>query len=191
MEGVAFGTSAVLAAIFLVSGAAKIGGGSLASDLAAYRLLPRAAVGPVASALPWIEVTVGTSILVGFAVTAMFTAAAVLLAAFTIGMAVNLVRGRVIDCGCRGAGTPISWRLVGTNVVLLVAVVLALGSWPAPVLPTLIGSEERLSVDDAVAVLVILAGSVLLVRLAKVARKLMASLRVVEALEASAQAGVR
>lgn len=192
MGGFAFGTAVVVAAVFLVSGFAKIGGGSLAADLAAYRLLPRAVVGPVALLLPWVEVLVGVCILGGFAVMAMLTAAVVLLAAFTVGMAVNLIRGRVIDCGCRGAGTPISWGLVGTDAALLVATVAAMSFWAVPVVPTLLGFEERLSSGEAVAVLIVVAVLALLVRLGSAAVSLRASVRAVEALEPPVvEAGLR
>ncbi|WP_454915177.1 MauE/DoxX family redox-associated membrane protein [Xanthobacter sediminis] len=52
--------------------------------------------------------------------------AAALLALYGLAMAVNLLRGRTaIDCGCGGAGQPISWGLVARNGVLAALALLA------------------------------------------------------------------
>jgi len=46
--------------------------------------------------------------------------AATLFVLYSTAMAVNLVRGRDhIDCGCGGAGQPLSWFLVGRNLLLV------------------------------------------------------------------------
>jgi hypothetical protein len=46
--------------------------------------------------------------------------AATLFVVYSAAMAVNLLRGRdQIDCGCGGAGQPLSWFLVGRNLLLV------------------------------------------------------------------------
>jgi len=46
--------------------------------------------------------------------------AGVLFVSYSAAMAVNLLRGRDhIDCGCGGAGQPLSWFLVGRNLLLI------------------------------------------------------------------------
>jgi hypothetical protein len=46
--------------------------------------------------------------------------AATLFVSYSIAMAANLLRGRdQIDCGCGGAGQPLSWFLVGRNLLLV------------------------------------------------------------------------
>lgn len=188
MDGLAFASAVVTGVVFLVSGFAKIRAGSFAVDLAGYDLLPQALIGPGAAALPWVEIGVGGALLAGLAPAASLTVAAVLLTGFTAGMVVNLLRGRTIDCGCRGARTPISWRLVSANVLLLLAIVASLGTWAAPVLPTLFGNEQRLTAGDSVAVLIVLAASVIIIRVAAVSRELVPLLRFVATLHGPAEA---
>jgi hypothetical protein len=46
--------------------------------------------------------------------------AAALFVTYSAAMAINLLRGRDrIDCGCGGAGQPLSWFLVGRNLALV------------------------------------------------------------------------
>ena len=61
--------------------------------------------------------------MLGLGVTVSSLAAAplvLLLAGFSMAMAVNLARGRLVSCGCSGPtkSTPISWRLVARNALL-------------------------------------------------------------------------
>ncbi len=66
-----------------------------------YRLLPHSAVNLVAITLPWMEFAAAVAIMLSYR---FRDAAAALmlgmLGAFTIGIAVNLVRGVDIACGC-------------------------------------------------------------------------------------------
>lgn len=74
-----------------------------AQSIFAYRLLPMAAVAPLALLLPWLEVLAALALVAGVA---RRSAAALLLAmllAFTAGLGVNLARGNPVDCGCFGA----------------------------------------------------------------------------------------
>ncbi len=97
-----------------------------AGSLGAYRLLPPALVAPVARVLPLIEAALGVAILVPLTRAAALVLLAVLLLAYGAAMAINLLRGRSdIDCGCGGASHPLSWGLVGRNLVLAAAAVLA------------------------------------------------------------------
>jgi uncharacterized membrane protein YphA (DoxX/SURF4 family) len=98
-----------------------------------YRLLPESLLGAVAWAVPIGEMAAGVFLL--FAATRFVGAALaiVMLLGVTSAVIVNLLRGRVdIDCGCGGlvghvGEQPLSWFLVGRNVVLGAAVVFALG----------------------------------------------------------------
>ena len=95
------------------------------SAVANYELLPTAVVPVVARAVPVGEVLIA-GLLVADAVMPVAVAGAVgALTLFAVAMAVNLVRGREIDCGCGGGShpRPISWWLVLRNVVLAVALV--------------------------------------------------------------------
>jgi hypothetical protein len=98
--------------------------------LGRYELLPAALVGPAGAALMGAELVIAVTVL--FSRIASM-AAAIVLAGYTVAIAVNLARGRTdLNCGCMGpaASAPISGWLVARNV-LLVATALAASSAPA------------------------------------------------------------
>lgn len=86
-----------------------------------YALVPSVLVGPTAWAMIGVEFMIGVSLLFSLAPAVMLAAAAVVLAVLAGAVAINLVRGRTIDCGCSVGTTPqiISWGLVARNVVLV------------------------------------------------------------------------
>jgi uncharacterized membrane protein YphA (DoxX/SURF4 family) len=97
-----------LGAVWLISGWLK------AADpeqtylaVSAFDVLPAGAVGPVAAALPFVELALGALLLVGFGVRPAAVASFVLLVAFVAGVAQAWVRGLSIDCGCFGGGGPV------------------------------------------------------------------------------------
>jgi len=94
-----------LAAVWLVSGGLK------AADptqtyvaVRAYDVLPIAAVDVVAAVLPWFELALGVSLLLGVATRLMAVLSIGLLLLFIAGVAQAWVRGLSIDCGCFGGG---------------------------------------------------------------------------------------
>lgn len=112
--------AAALALLWGHAGAMKLRDGArFEGALAAYRLLPPAAVVPIALALPWVELLIAAALVVGAsrAWAAPLSAAGLLLYATAI--AINLVRGReAIDCGCGGTPQRLHpWR-VGRNLLL-------------------------------------------------------------------------
>jgi hypothetical protein len=124
-----------LGAVFLTAGLAKLlQPAAFAEAVAGYRLLPDRLVGVVARTLPALEVAAGATLAAGWlrAPTALLLAG--LLVAFAAAMAINLLRGRSIDCGCHGptGPQPISWPLIARNLGLALAA-LAVASWPATV----------------------------------------------------------
>jgi len=92
-----------LGALLVVAGALKVGHAvELAASIAAFRLLPAAAVAPIALALPFLEIFVGIYLVIG-----LFTRWAALLAAlqfalYGVAVASALLRGLSPDCGCFG-----------------------------------------------------------------------------------------
>ena len=89
--------------------------------VANYRLLPRAAVAPVAALLPPLEMIVGLLLLSAQILPWAEAVAAALLILFAGAMAINLHRGREhIDCGCGQSflKQTLSWTLVARNGVL-------------------------------------------------------------------------
>jgi len=121
-----------------------------------YALLPRAVVRPVATWLPRVELTCGIALLLGIAVVLVAVITGVLLLAFAAAVAVNLVRGRAIECGCYGSVAPrkIGWWLVGGNLVLAgVALAVAFGDPGTLALFRIDRHASSLSDEDAVAAL--------------------------------------
>jgi len=179
VRGLSFAVSVSVVGVFLTSGAAKVLRGTFTSDLANYRLLPPSVVVSLAVVLPWLEIAVGTALLVGLWPPVFLGTAAVMLFAFTVAIIINLLRGRRVACGCRGAQTPISWQLVGTNAAMITAIIAAEAIWAAPVLPTLAGTQ-LLPPADALAVVIALIATALGLRLAGAWSRASAVLRAID-----------
>jgi uncharacterized membrane protein YphA (DoxX/SURF4 family) len=114
----------LLGGLLLAAGLLKAGHPStLAASLAGFRLLPAAVVGPLALALPYIELLLG-----GYLVIGLFTRAAALIAAAQFAMYAAVVASAVIrhipaSCGCFGpADAAIAdWPHVAFDSALAVA----------------------------------------------------------------------
>lgn len=117
----------VPALVLLRAGVGKLGSGrDFGATVAAYQILPRSAAGLAARAVPGLELGLGTLLLAGLALPVTAPAAALLLVAFAVAVAVNLVRGNIVDCGCTAAGgEPIRWYHVARNGGLAALCVLA------------------------------------------------------------------
>jgi uncharacterized membrane protein YphA (DoxX/SURF4 family) len=79
-----------------------------------YRLLPEGLEQPVARALPFAELVLGAALVVGAATRVVGLVVAAMLFVFVFAVALNLARGRHIDCGCYSMTSPrtIGWPLV-------------------------------------------------------------------------------
>lgn len=100
---------------------------SLVLILNAYRVLPQPLLLPLATMLPWVEIVVGTLLVVGLFARGAAIYASVLLAAFAAGLVEAHVRGLHIDCSCSLLGDPrtlISLADIAVALSLLVASVL-------------------------------------------------------------------
>lgn len=93
-----------------------------AQDLIAYEILPAGVARIAAFILPWVELGLAVSLILGIALPATAMTTAFVFAAFSAAVVVNLRRGREISCGCYGiAGTEtISWGIVARNCMLLI-----------------------------------------------------------------------
>jgi hypothetical protein len=97
------------------------------SALAAYGVIPDAAVAPVGALIAFGETALGVAFLFPAAGAAAGIGGALLLSLYAVAVAVNLARGRdFIDCGCGGPGgkRPISRGLALRNGVLAAALLL-------------------------------------------------------------------
>ncbi|HYT27015.1 MAG TPA: MauE/DoxX family redox-associated membrane protein [Actinomycetota bacterium] len=145
MQLFALGSRFALAVLFLTAGLAKLSApAEFARAVANYRLLPSGPAGAVATWLPRLEVAAAVLLGLGLATTLAGVVLAGLLLAFTAAVAVNLLRGREIDCGCFGSSAPrrITWGTVGRNLAMAAmagavvgwspAVLSLLPAWRAP-----------------------------------------------------------
>ncbi len=146
MTEIAFVFRLLLAALFLSAGVAKFARRTeFQWALERYQILPWQLVRPVSRTLPIAEVIVGVLLAVGLLLPLAAISAAALLVAFAGAVAINLLRGREIDCGCLGitAQRVIGWPLVARNLVLAGAALLVAG-----VDPRLIATDALLSGDS-------------------------------------------
>ena len=175
----------VVGVLFVASGSQKIRTGDIVESAARYEILPDRVVAVLLPTLPWIEVGLGIlSSCPGIAATYALLAAASLLTLFAIGMAVNLVRGRRIDCGCRAARRPISWRLVGENVGLAGAAGLAALTQSQAPLRELIGGTTTLTKSEIVLVILLVSQVVVLYCIALAIEPLRRQLRLIDTYQA-------
>jgi uncharacterized membrane protein YphA (DoxX/SURF4 family) len=97
------GVRLLAAGIWLVAGAAKIGGlEQFHAQVAAYDLLPGALVTPVAYGLPFVEVGLGLYLALGLLVRPAAAFACALMLVFSTAMGLVWARGLSLDCGCFG-----------------------------------------------------------------------------------------
>ncbi|HKZ51805.1 MAG TPA: MauE/DoxX family redox-associated membrane protein [Candidatus Acidoferrales bacterium] len=124
----------VLGGLFLYAGFTKLYPAEhrLLFEIAvsSYQLLPVPVVIIVAQVLPWVEITLGILLIVGWKLRYFATFAALLLGAFIAAMGITYARGIEADCGCFGLGEPISpLTLLRDSGVLAIALFLAVYAW--------------------------------------------------------------
>jgi hypothetical protein len=101
------------------------------ATLTAYQLMPAGLTAPMSILLPIIEALLGVAWLLAIRPVEVAIASAGLLACYTAGIAINLLRGRIhIDCGCSmgkhaGGSQLLSWSLVIRNAILIMAALTA------------------------------------------------------------------
>jgi putative oxidoreductase len=91
-----------------------------AEAVANYRLIPYAFVNFIAVVLPWIELTTGLFLVIGFKSKSSIIVIGVLLIMFDIMILINMYLGSPITCGCYDTvGEPIGWKKVLENGLML------------------------------------------------------------------------
>lgn len=122
----------VLGGLLLLAGVTKLADREAFREaVAEYAVLPRALERPFAALLPWLEVSLGTLLLLGLGTTAAAALAMPLFLSFALAIGVNLRRGRHLDCHCFGAvqSEQIGWAtLLRSAVFALAALTVALGT---------------------------------------------------------------
>ncbi|MCU7731125.1 hypothetical protein ODJ79_46075 [Actinoplanes sp. KI2] len=119
-----FGGRCLLALVFAASAVSKLRGPSafqaFRRGITAMRILPDRAIPPVAVVVAGLEAVVPVTLLIPYAELVGLALAIVLLAAFTLGIALTLRRGTVAVCPCFGvSGSPFGWRHIARNSALL------------------------------------------------------------------------
>ena len=155
--------------IFVGAGAAKLFDlGEFERAVADYQLLPPGLNRVIARALPIIELLCGSALLVGIVAPLAALVAASCLLGFSIAAAINLARGRAIDCGCGGAAASrqIGWDLVIGDLILAAAAIFAglinVSSLEPTFVPRLISHSVPFGTAESVAIVIIVATAVLL-----------------------------
>jgi len=136
VEWVILAARLFIAATLCLAGAMKLraGRGAFAQAVRGYDLLPARLVMPIATTLPPFEVGLGLLLFAGAMTRPAAAAACVVLLAFALTVAANLVRGRDNDCGCFGhQRSRIAWRVVQRNAALAATAFLVLLAGPGAV----------------------------------------------------------
>ncbi|TMB59960.1 MAG: DoxX family membrane protein [Chloroflexi bacterium] len=136
MEWVILAARLFIAATLCLAGVMKLRAGpaAFAQAVRGYDLLPARLVTPIATTLPPFEVALGVLLLAGAMTRPAAAAACVVLVAFALAVAANLVRGRENDCGCFGQQrSRIAWRVVQRNAALAATAFLVLLAGPGAV----------------------------------------------------------
>jgi hypothetical protein len=158
MESLELGFRVLLGLVFLSTSVPKLfDGREFREAVANYGLLPAGLVDPVARWLPRVELVAGGALLGGIAQSLVAAVAAFLLAVFAVAVAANLIRGRSIDCGCRGSVSPrrIGWGLVGKDLGLAVmAALLVRAPSRAAILPLPWEGNTRTSSGELIALVI-------------------------------------
>jgi len=114
----------LLGVIFLYAGIIKITDPlGFAQALYNYHILPGWMINPAAIILPWVELMVGASLLLGIWTQGGALLASGLLGIFACALIINLMRGLDTACGCFSTSTsaePITWLYLVRDLTLLV-----------------------------------------------------------------------
>jgi len=122
----------LLGGLLIVTGALKVGHApDLAAAIAGFRLLPAAAIGPLALALPFFEILVGGYLVVGLFTRTTAVVTAVQFAIYAGAIASAVLRHIPANCGCFGPNDAAvaDWPHVAFDLALvLVAAFIAYGA---------------------------------------------------------------
>jgi uncharacterized membrane protein YphA (DoxX/SURF4 family) len=119
--------------LFIWAGGAKIGHADVfAAQIAAFALVPKPLIAPMAVLLPFFELLLGAYLILGLYTRVAALIAVVQLAIFATAIGSAVARGLSLSCGCFGPGdkTVTSWPEVARDVAF--AGIAAFVAWRAP-----------------------------------------------------------
>jgi uncharacterized membrane protein YphA (DoxX/SURF4 family) len=124
MESAVLVVRVLLGGLLVVAGTLKIGHATeLAANIAGFRLLPATIVGPLAVAIPFIEILLGAYLVAGLFTRAAATLAALQFVCYAGAIASAVVRHIPVNCGCFGPNDSAvaDWPHVAFDLMLAVA----------------------------------------------------------------------
>lgn len=140
-----------LAVVLLAAGIGKLSDRpAFVEVIHSFRILPARLSRALALSLPWLEVVIGAALALGLWTRLAAATAVVLLAVFSVAIAVNLVRGNALECNCFGPlyrGRISGWSLLRNAVLAACAIWIVraydgylsleawLFAWPLPQAP--------------------------------------------------------
>jgi uncharacterized membrane protein YphA (DoxX/SURF4 family) len=133
MGAAVFVVRVVLGALLVLAGALKVGHSTeLAAAIAGFRLVPAAIAGPLALALPYLEIVLGGYLVAGLFTRAVAAVVAVQFLLYAGAVASAVVRHIPANCGCFGpADSAVAdWPHVAFDLMLAAAS--AFVTWRAP-----------------------------------------------------------
>lgn len=94
-----------------------------AMSVRGYKIIPFALSNLFALGVSWTELVAGAMLILGVFTRKAAGAIAILLVMFIVAIAMVIVRGMTVDCGCFGSegGSSTSWLLIVRNLALLTA----------------------------------------------------------------------
>jgi uncharacterized membrane protein YphA (DoxX/SURF4 family) len=124
VQAVVFVIRVLVGALLLVAGILKVGHApELAASIAGFRLLPPSVVGPLALALPYVEIFLGAYLAAGLFTRVIASIAALQFLCYAAAVASAVVRHIPANCGCFGPNdaTVADWPHVALDLVLTAA----------------------------------------------------------------------
>lgn len=116
------GLRLLMGVAFAYAGAAKaIDPQHFADSIATFQLLPRSMISIVALVLPFLEIVVGTALIIGWQLRLIAPLVFAMIAVFSLAILSAIARGIQVECGCFGEGTPApwsNWYALGRNALL-------------------------------------------------------------------------
>ena len=126
MEAAVFVVRVLLGGLLIAAGVLKLGHpADLASNIAGFRLLPPDVVGPLAVALPYVELLLGAYLIVGLFTKAIAAIAAAQFLLYAGAIASAVLRHIPANCGCFGPNDSATadWPHVAFDVMLAAAAI--------------------------------------------------------------------
>ena len=115
-----------LGMMFIFSGIFKaIDPYSFSKVIILYKIIPEIVVPYAAIVVPYVELMVGSLLIIGFRIRSVSFISILLMIVFTIAITVNVIRGESFDCGCFelsrfGINEDVSVKLIIRDIVILV-----------------------------------------------------------------------